>query len=358
MDAALSLWNAPAVAQAVATEQVGAVIRVGRIARGLTLVELGRLVGYSASTISRIETGRRKLTDITQLRLFASALDIRTAAFGLADDPRTAPIPTAAVGAAPAHGSMLAATVSETVHEGGDDAMRRRQALAGLLGITGAVLTPRPTASRSATRAEFAQLIAGVGDHPSALTEPRIAFQRVSAAQAIFRDCHYDQLAATLPRLISTLEAGVKETTSVATREQLSAAVAAAYSLASDLCGKLDDYGLVWVTAERFASTRVSGGSEGSPPASTSAAIGGPVGVAGRAGHHVRSGAVAEGCRSRSPGQGTARFHRTTRARDRAVPGEPRFQRWASGILRTRVLHDRGGSAQRSRGDPATDRHR
>src|SRR5262245_21331014 len=63
-----------AVEDAATTERYGALIRMARTARRLTLAQAGTLLGYSASTLSRIETGHRPLTDITELRHFAETL--------------------------------------------------------------------------------------------------------------------------------------------------------------------------------------------------------------------------------------------------------------------------------------------
>ena len=54
-----------------------------RPAAGLTLAELGRRCGYSASQVSRYERGVQPLTDITLLRRFSQVLAIPPQAFGL-----------------------------------------------------------------------------------------------------------------------------------------------------------------------------------------------------------------------------------------------------------------------------------
>lgn len=72
---------------------------------GLTQEQLGALTGYSAATISRLETGRQPLHDIATLRHLATALNIPPGWLGLADNanlrqsptaPANAPIPPAA----------------------------------------------------------------------------------------------------------------------------------------------------------------------------------------------------------------------------------------------------------------------
>ncbi|MGW1199152.1 helix-turn-helix domain-containing protein [Streptomyces sp. NPDC002536] len=51
----------------------GELVRQTRKRQGLTLVQLGRLTGYSAAQVSRYERGISPLTDVTVLRRFADA---------------------------------------------------------------------------------------------------------------------------------------------------------------------------------------------------------------------------------------------------------------------------------------------
>jgi len=44
----------------------GALIRMGRTAQNLILVQARRAMGYSTPTLSRIETGRQHLTNVTE----------------------------------------------------------------------------------------------------------------------------------------------------------------------------------------------------------------------------------------------------------------------------------------------------
>ena len=64
-------------------QDAGAIVRAARLAAGLTLAELGRRCGYSASQVSRYERGVQPLTDITLLRRFSQVLAISPQAFGL-----------------------------------------------------------------------------------------------------------------------------------------------------------------------------------------------------------------------------------------------------------------------------------
>jgi transcriptional regulator with XRE-family HTH domain len=62
----------------------GAIVRGIRAARGMTLAELGKRMGYSAAQVSRFERGIAPLTDIAVLRRFAAALEIAPETLGLA----------------------------------------------------------------------------------------------------------------------------------------------------------------------------------------------------------------------------------------------------------------------------------
>ena len=62
------------VRPAPAWDRPGTIVRSARLAAGLTLAELGERTGYSAAQISRLERGLAPLTDVSVLRLFATAL--------------------------------------------------------------------------------------------------------------------------------------------------------------------------------------------------------------------------------------------------------------------------------------------
>lgn len=99
----------------------GVVLRLARHSKGLTQEQAGRLAGYSAATISRFETGARRLADITILRHLAAVLEIPPGLFGLH---------TVHDGAASrAAGTQLAKVVTSKSQDGDDD-MRRRELLA------------------------------------------------------------------------------------------------------------------------------------------------------------------------------------------------------------------------------------
>lgn len=258
MDATHPIWRTPAVRQAAEAGQFGALIRMTRTARRLTLVQVGKLVGYSASTVSRLETGRRKLTDVTLLRQFAGALEIPYHLFGI-----TSSTGSSSLGAASPPLALTPITVRETPWEGGDDAVRRRELLAGLVGVTGTAIigvSTRPTSTPTAPIAQHLQTF--LASDPGGAVQPvgvQVLRDRLAAMRATFHACRYHDLAVTLPDVIATAHASLYETTGQQ-HDHIAALLADAYSLASDLCTRLHDDALAWVTAERAQSAaRASG---------------------------------------------------------------------------------------------------
>jgi hypothetical protein len=134
--------------------------------------------------------------------------------------------------------------------------MRRRQVLAGLVAVTGpALLGPaaRPTSVPAPLDQHLAPLLtAGQTRVIQPLGVP-VLRQRLAAARATYQACCYHDLAVTLPDVIAATQASLAEATDQR-REQAAALLADGYSLASDLCSRLHDDALGWVTAERARS--------------------------------------------------------------------------------------------------------
>jgi len=70
-------------------EQVRARLRQARFERGLSLADVGARVGMTASAVSRLETGARRLT-LVQVERLAEALEVSTDAL-LASEPEVGP---------------------------------------------------------------------------------------------------------------------------------------------------------------------------------------------------------------------------------------------------------------------------
>ena len=90
-----SLLASQDIRDAVRDRRYGVVLRRARQARGLTQAKAGRLAGYSTATISRFETGARRLADIDTLRRLAESLGTAPEVFGLTPDRENAPFPLA-----------------------------------------------------------------------------------------------------------------------------------------------------------------------------------------------------------------------------------------------------------------------
>jgi transcriptional regulator with XRE-family HTH domain len=60
-----------------ATQRTGELIRAARVERGLGVVELGRLAGVSAATVSKIERGRRPAVTLAMADRILAALGLR-----------------------------------------------------------------------------------------------------------------------------------------------------------------------------------------------------------------------------------------------------------------------------------------
>ncbi len=76
MEAHDALWDSARARALIAARDVGGTVRLARQARGWRQADLGRAAGYSASTISRLETNRRASIDVGMLRRVAHAAGI------------------------------------------------------------------------------------------------------------------------------------------------------------------------------------------------------------------------------------------------------------------------------------------
>jgi transcriptional regulator with XRE-family HTH domain len=157
-------WAAGGIREAASRGDFGAVVRLVRQSKGLTQQQAGQLAGYSAATISRFETGKRRLGDIATLRHLATVLEVPPALFGLS---------TGHDGAAGGHAGAQLATVIASTSQDGEQDVRRRELLAA---VPAALFLPasRGASALAAVPASVHQAIAADGP-VSSLARDRLA---------------------------------------------------------------------------------------------------------------------------------------------------------------------------------------
>ena len=76
------MWETERARSIRANREVGAAIRLARENRGWRLADVAAQVGYSVSTISRLETSRRRPADLGQVLRIAHAVGIPSYVLG------------------------------------------------------------------------------------------------------------------------------------------------------------------------------------------------------------------------------------------------------------------------------------
>lgn len=130
------LWQSAQVRVLIEARDIGGVVRFARQARGWRQAELGIATGYSASTISRLETGRSSSADFDKLQRISREVGIPSNVLGELLGilvPRT---------------DRLAKIVEQRVEE--DDQVRRRSLLTAGLTVPLGLLTALDDALASA----------------------------------------------------------------------------------------------------------------------------------------------------------------------------------------------------------------
>lgn len=82
-------WTDPAGRQALASGEVGAILRAYRVANGLSQEKLAERLGYDKTYISMIETGRRVVQDVATRRHIARTLTLPPHLLGVTDPADT-----------------------------------------------------------------------------------------------------------------------------------------------------------------------------------------------------------------------------------------------------------------------------
>lgn len=204
----------------------GAGLRAQRLAAGVTLRQMARLVGVSATHLSYAERnmGQRPVTPALVARYAKALADTNDQG----DVEQTS-----------------AAGQRESA------AMQRRRVIAGL--AASAVVLP-------ALRSHTAALIAGLDSAlyaPAAAAVAPVGLDRlhviVAAMEADFAAVRLRELAATAPFMIQTAVVS-REHAPAHARAGFDAALAASYGLGNQLAIKLHAHDLAWVLAERGAA--------------------------------------------------------------------------------------------------------
>ncbi|SFC37254.1 helix-turn-helix domain-containing protein [Micromonospora sediminimaris] len=238
-------WSAlPEARQAAAVGDFGTLLRVARTAARLTLAEAGQRCGYSAATLSRIERGRQRLTDVTVLRRLAAIFDIPPELFGLTD--MNGP---AIHQSAPPIDKVRGKAARREV---GEDSVRRREVLGGLAGLVGSTLagsTPAPTPPDRVV-ASLEDILLGHCPPPNRPIDPDWLRTMLTHAWSDFRACRYTRLSARLPQLVSAATASHSLTTE-GQRPSAAATLARTYHLTTQVLVKLHEDGMAWSAMDR-----------------------------------------------------------------------------------------------------------
>jgi transcriptional regulator with XRE-family HTH domain len=287
MDDTHQLQISAALRSAVARDDAGMVIRLARRAADLTQTGLGRLCGYSASTVSRIERNQPPVHDIDVRRRIATVLGIPPQHLGLvssADQRHGTPTPHLIAPPRPDNDAKVSWT---STGERGEAPVRRREILTGLAGSAAAGLLPASAhaTAPSPTTGHLEALLTADAATAAPVTLAELATAMADAMIA-FSDCRYEHLAGALPGLLATAHSSCDAATG-GRQDRLAVLLADGYSLASELCIKLNDDAIGWVLADRALATARDSGSASSIAAATRQfAI-----AMRRAGHH--DGAVS-----------------------------------------------------------------
>ncbi len=224
---------------------------------GLKQAELGQKIGYSGSQVSRIESGQSGAADSTR-RAIARELGIPPAELGLAPDT-----PSTSEQLRAQHGPTT--LTREPTEEVGDEVpLERRGFLVGVAGVVGAgALTHRAAPAAPVNAADAEQSTSPAAELERALYTPRSPSGPVSlasvrkalaSARVQFQGGKYGAMADALPPLIEQALL-VRSQSSGDAHDHASAALADAYTLASEWGVKLHDDSLAWVFADRAAVT-------------------------------------------------------------------------------------------------------
>jgi transcriptional regulator with XRE-family HTH domain len=244
----ISQWyERPEVRQAAARSDYGTVIRLARVAMGLTQGQVGVLAGYSAASISRYETGATRLTDVATLRQLARVLGISPDSLGLSG------VDSALRPRAPGQ------TVEQGAERGPVGGPHRREVLVLGLGAVSGVLLPVPALGRDDVVGGLDELLFGAPRADVVAVGTGRLRSMVAAAARDFGGCRYRELAGRLPGVIRVAEA-TRDDQPVGGRCAVEAVVSEGYALAADVLTKFHEDGAAWAMADRAVRAAAAAG--------------------------------------------------------------------------------------------------
>ncbi|MYV99057.1 helix-turn-helix transcriptional regulator [Streptomyces sp. SID3343] len=214
------LWDSPHMHALVRDCRVGPLVRAGRTAKGMRQADLGLLIGYSQSAVSRLETGQGK-DDLAKLRAAAVAVGmpprVLAAVLGV-----TEPLPARVV------------VTAERRDE--EEPMRRRSLLAGsLAAVPGALLVGVDNA--------LATIPTTTGGPAGSVD----VLQWLGRARASYDAGDHARLIAAMPDLLATAHTAAQE----AVDEGALSRLAACYDLCAQTMSKLGRYSAARSAADR-----------------------------------------------------------------------------------------------------------
>ncbi|MEV6986665.1 helix-turn-helix transcriptional regulator [Sphaerisporangium sp. NPDC051017] len=213
-----SEWESARARALIAARDIGGAIRFAREARGWRQADLGKAVSCSASTISRLENGRRAAIDLETVRRVAQAVRIPSHVLG------------AFISVPP-----VTTVVTTTAPPAEEDPMRRRT----LLSATGLAIP--------------AHLLARLDDAlvilPAASSAPGLPHitARLTQARDHFDSGHLARLLSDLPDLLAVAHEAADRNT----RPETYALAAACYEVATSALNKIGRHQASRITADR-----------------------------------------------------------------------------------------------------------
>ncbi|MFI1165670.1 helix-turn-helix domain-containing protein [Streptomyces sp. NPDC020801] len=211
-----------------ADAEIGALLRGARCVARLTQAEVGAACGYSASAVSRIESGRMSVDYPTLLKIAAF---LRIAP----DQLRASTVPS----------TINVATVAGGRRPDEEDEVRRRNLLTGVVaaGATAVVGASRAAAAPVDLDVALFQL-----PQAAPVPLPQLVAQ-VAAARRDYCATQYARLGQVLPALIAAAEA-TRDVSKGRARDEANLTLARSYVLAAELANKQHS-DAAWVAADR-----------------------------------------------------------------------------------------------------------